>query len=83
MSDQAGTMVAYICDGYDHCTLEPGCFMRFDPITPTDVICRHTCNPDHAMYTLCDNPGEHPERFSMYRDGNVIKYYERLPSEEL
>ena len=52
--------VAYYCDGLDECSDKPGCY-RF--MYPGMDYCRHTANPDHAVYGPCEHPEEHPERF--------------------
>ena len=76
--------IAYICDGKDHCCQEPGCFMWEEYAADTDMICRHTINPEHAVNGVCEDPENHPERFVCYVDGHLIrKYYERLPDEEV
>ena len=75
--------VAYICDGYARCALEPGCYMRNDPVCPSDILCRHTTDPDHAKNGICKNPWKHPERFTSFPEFEKLKYYERLPGEEL
>ena len=75
--------VAYICDGNDDCSLEPNCFLRDDYVTATDSICHHTTHPKHAKNELCEDPENHPERFTFVPGGKKIKYYERLPWEEI
>lgn len=78
--------IAYICDGYDKCSLEPGCFLREDPLTATDYCCYHTLNPKHAVNDICNDPENHPERFvkvlDTYNSPETVKYYELLPGEE-
>lgn len=75
--------IAYICDGHDKCSMEPGCFLREDPVTWSDSICYHTLNPNHAVNGICKDPKNHPERFTCFPEFEQIKYYERRPEEEL
>ena len=80
--------IAYICDGYDKCSLEPGCFLREDPQTATDWCCNHTTNPKHAINDICDDPENHPERFVGYKvtdslGDESVRYYELMPGEEV
>lgn len=75
--------VAYICDGKAKCTLEPGCFARYDPVTWSDMVCRHTLDGSHAVNGICVDPENHPERFTAFPEFEQIKFYERLPEEEL
>lgn len=59
--------VVYICRGYgESCYLEPGCIHRGDPIAATDKVCRHTQKPECALYGACEDPENHPERFTFY-----------------
>lgn len=74
--------IAYICDGYDKCSLEPGCFLREDPLSITDHCCHHTLDPKHAVNDICNDPENHPERFVKFSDSKTIKYYELMPGEE-
>ena len=74
--------IAYICDGHDKCSLEPGCFMREDLVSMNDWACRHTKNAEHAVNGPCEDPENYPERFIPF-NGETIKYYELLPGEEL
>lgn len=76
------SVIAYIYDGYADCSLEPGCFMREDPLASTDWVCRHTLDPEHAKNELCEDPENYPERFVL-GNGVEIDYYEKLPGEEL
>lgn len=78
--------IAYICDGYDKCSMAPGCFMRFEPIGKTDMLCRHTLNPKHAVNPICEDPENHSERFEQIPDEKEesgFKYFERLAVEEV
>ena len=75
-------VIAYICDGYDKCSFEPGCFKREDLISKSDWVCHHTTNAEHAANGPCDNPENYPERFVL-GNGIEIDYYEKLPGEEL
>lgn len=78
--------IAYICDGKDRCCQEPGCFMWEEYAASTDLICRHTMNPEHAVNEICGDPENHPERFARYWEQeweDDPKYYERLPGEEV
>ena len=52
--------IAYYCDGMDKCCEHVGCYRQ---LLPGMDYCRHTFDPDHAIYGKCDNPEEHPERF--------------------
>lgn len=75
--------IAYICDGHAKCSMEPGCFIREDPITWSDSICYHTLDPNHAVNGICYDPENHPERFTGFPEFEQLKYYERRPKEEL
>ena len=75
--------VAYICDGLASCSLQPGCFLREDPVSWSDDVCHHTTDPEYAVYGACPHPEKHPERFTCFPEFETLKYYERLPSEEL
>ena len=76
-------VIAYICDGHDKCSMEPGCFMREDLVGASDMVCRHTTKAEHAVNGPCEDPENYPERFVYVPDGKKIKYYEPLPGEEL
>lgn len=75
--------IAYICDGHASCSLRPGCFLREDPVTWSDTVCYHTLDPEHAKNGICPDPENHPERFTAFPEFDRIKYYERLPEEEI
>lgn len=75
--------IAYICDGKAKCSLEPCCFARFEPVTLSDVVCRHTLEEEHAVNGICSDPENHPERFTAFPEFEQINFYERLPKEEL
>ena len=75
--------IGYICDGHADCSLEPGCFLREDPVTWSDTVCRHTWDPQHAVNGICLHPENHPERFTGFPEFERVDYYERLPMEEL
>ena len=74
--------IAYICDGYDKCSMEPGCFLREDPYGQGDMVCRRTTDPNHSATPLCEDPENHPERFIFCPEGERIKYYERYGDED-
>jgi len=76
------TVIAYICDGHDKCSMKPGCFMRGDLVGASDQVCRHTTNVEHAVNGPCEDPENDPERFVL-GNGIELSYYERLPGEEL
>ena len=76
-------VIAYICDGHDKCSMEPGCFMREDLVGASDMVCRHTTKAEHAVNGPCEDPENYPERFVYVPDDEKIKYYELLPGEEL
>jgi hypothetical protein len=79
--DEKNNKIAYICNGYAKCSMEPGCFMREDPLCKSDWCCHHTLDPKFAATPLCDNPEDYPERFVHYPDGENIKYYELMDGE--
>ena len=83
-NDTNSYMIAYICDGYDVCSMQPGCIMRADTLCASDWVCNHTTNPKHAKTAICNNPEYFPERFARY-DGNdgVIRYFEKEPGDEI
>lgn len=54
--------IAYICDGLvPECSDKPGCH-RF--MKPGMAYCAHTFDPDHAANGACEDPENHPERFT-------------------
>ena len=69
-------MVVYLCDGKMPCAKKVGCFL-----SGSDVgFCKHTTDPEHALYGVCPDPQNHPERFEIIRDkrtGEVIDYFEK------
>ena len=75
-------VIAYICDGHDKCSMEPGCFMQEDLVSKSDWVCHHTTNVEHAVNGPCKDPENYPERF-VFGNGIDFDYYERLPGEEL
>lgn len=52
--------VAYYCDGLSKCCDSVGCFRLMHPGMD---YCRHTFDPEHAVYGACEDPENHPERF--------------------
>lgn len=72
--------VAYICNGKNpSCNNSTGCFYK-----KTNGIkgpCAHTRDKKYAKYSASD-PKKHPERFEKYRNGNIIRYYEKFRTED-
>lgn len=69
-------MVLYICDCRKPCGMGLGCHQSSSAVG----YCKHTKEPDHALYGVCEDPQNHPERFEAIRDkksGEVIDYFEK------
>ena len=70
--------VIYICKGEGMtCFLHPGCVYREDPVSATDWVCNHTMKPECAKYGACEDPENHPERFTFQErsDSCAPSYY--------
>lgn len=70
--------IIYICKGEGMtCFLHPGCVYREDPVSATDWVCNHTMKPECAKYGACEDPENHPERFTFQERGDtcVPSYY--------
>ncbi len=59
--------IVYLCKGEGmDCYLHPYCIHRGEPVAYNDEICSHTKNPGCAKYGACEDPENHPERFTFY-----------------
>ena len=70
--------IIYICKGEGmNCYLHPSCIYREDPVSSTDWVCNHTMDPECAKYGACEDPENHPERFTFQErpDSCVPSYY--------
>lgn len=54
--------IAYYCDGLCECSDSVGCYRYMHPGMDW---CRHTFDPEHALYGKCEDPENHPERFHL------------------
>lgn len=73
MGEEVDYSIAYICDGLDpKCSGKVGCFKSLC----STAECNHTLNERYALNGPCEDPENHPERFTFIDIPGEKTYWE-------